>query len=65
MIGAWGGKRWCGWPGLVTLGVSPVGAAPVAVRRDEALGGGQAMAEQGALGFGGLVRQLRAEAGLT
>jgi DNA-binding XRE family transcriptional regulator len=39
---------------------------PVVVRRDEDLpGGGQIMAEQQALGFGGLLRQLRAEAGLT
>jgi DNA-binding XRE family transcriptional regulator len=39
---------------------------PVVVRRDEDLPGGcQIMAEQQALGFGGLLRQLRAEAGLT
>jgi DNA-binding XRE family transcriptional regulator len=66
-IGGWrgrirdgaGGRAWLTW-----VQVLPA-LCRVVVRRDEDLWGCQAMAEQVALGFGDLLRQLRAEAGLT
>jgi len=52
--------------GLVNLGVGHIGPGRVVARRDGDLWKGcRAVAEQLALGFGGLLRQLRAEAGLT
>src|SRR5712675_959660 len=63
-------RGWPGWQemvaGLVNLGVGHIGPGRVVARRDGDLWKGcRAMAGQLALGFGGLLRQLRAEAGLT
>src|SRR5207247_2643185 len=56
---------WCGRLGLVNLGAGPAGAVPGCGAAGWGPGGCQAMAEQVVLGFGDLLRQLRAEAGLT
>ena len=63
-------RGWPGWQemvaGLVNLGVGHIGPCRVVARPDGDLWRGcRAVAEQLALGFGGLLRQLRAEAGLT
>jgi Helix-turn-helix domain len=55
-----------GWPGLVNLGVVLLAMHRVVVRGGTRTAEGMPiMAEPRAQGFGGLVRQLRAEAGLT
>src|SRR5215475_10385188 len=59
-------ERWCRSPGLATVGVGSSAPGRVAVRRGEGLrGDAGTMAEQPALEFAGLLRQLRAAAGLT
>src|SRR5262245_41364113 len=59
-------ERWCRSPGLANVAVGCSAPCRVAVQRGEGLrGDAGTMAEQPALGFAGLLRQLRAAAGLT
>src|SRR5262245_42760709 len=60
-----GRGEWPGWPCLDYCWVSPAHRAGLPDGRVRACGGMPGVAEQAALSFGGLLRQLRAEANLT